>query len=161
MCPCYIMDMMPTPVYELRREQWVPRPRREIFAFFANAMNLELLTPNWLRFSVLTPEPIPMRPGTTILYKLHWHGIPLRWTTEITRWEPEHRFEDIQRSGPYRLWHHTHSFEEVNRGTLMTDHVRYSLPLGPFGQIAHTLTVRRNVEAIFDYRHRQIEAMFG
>lgn len=139
----------------------MPRPRREIFSFFANAMNLELLTPKWLRFAVLTPEPILMHPGATILYKLSWHGVPLRWKTQIMRWEPEHCFQDLQLSGPYRLWNHTHTFEEIRGGTLMTDHVHYALPLGWLGSLAHSLTVRRNVEEIFDYRYRQIEAMFG
>lgn len=155
------MDNMAARVYEIRREQWVPRPRREIFAFFSNALNLEILTPNLLRFAVLTPAPIAMHSGATILYKLSWHGVPLTWKTGITRWEPEHCFEDLQISGPYALWHHTHTFEEVRGGTLITDHVRYSLPFGWIGRLAHSLTVRRNVEEIFDYRYRRIEAMFG
>lgn len=147
--------------YTLEREQWLRRPLAEVFDFFSNAMNLEMLTPPWLRFAVLPPAPATLFTGATILYKLSWHGIPLRWKTVITRWDPSSAFEDLQVSGPYRLWRHTHTFKEVNGGTLMTDVVRYALPLGFLGRIAHALTVRRNVEQIFDYRHRQIEARFG
>jgi ligand-binding SRPBCC domain-containing protein len=102
-----------------------------------------------------------MRPGALILYKLSWHGIPLRWKTEIVRWEPTSLFVDNQLSGPYSLWHHTHTFKEERGGTLMTDVVRYALPFGPLGRLAHWLTVRRNVEQIFDYRYQKVESLFG
>jgi ligand-binding SRPBCC domain-containing protein len=154
------MDNMRTP-YELKREQWVPRPVGEVFEFFSNAMNLEVLTPPWLRFAVQTKGPIDIHPGTLIDYRLKWHGIPLRWRTEITRWEPTAMFEDLQLKGPYKLWHHTHTFIEQYGGTLMTDVVRYELPLGPLGRIAHALTVRRNVEQIFDYRFKKVKELFG
>ena len=154
------MDSVIIP-YELKREQWLARPVDEVFAFFSNALNLERLTPPWLRFAVLTPEPIHLRSGAIIRYRLKWHGIPLSWKTEITRWEPTAAFEDFQVSGPYRLWHHTHTFKEERGGTRMTDLVRYSLPFGPLGRAVHALAVRRNVEQIFDYRYRQIETIFA
>lgn len=145
----------------LRREQWVPRPIEETFLFFSDARNLELLTPPWLRFQILPPVPVDIVIGTLIQYRLSWHGIPLRWKTEITRWDPPHAFEDIQLSGPYRLWHHTHLFHADRGGTRLTDIVRYALPLGPLGRIAHALTVRRNVVQIFEYRLERIREMFG
>lgn len=133
----------------------------EIFAFFSDARNLELLTPGWLNFKILTPTPVAMTPGVHIQYRLSWHGIPLRWTTEITRWNPPHDFEDIQLSGPYKLWRHTHGFEERDGGTQMSDTVEYALPFGFLGRMAHALQVRRNVEKIFDYRYERIQQMFG
>ena len=147
--------------YTLHREQWVPRPLEEIFAFFSDAANLELLTPDWLKFKITTPAPIAMAPGTHIQYRLSWHGVPLRWTTEITLWNPPHEFQDIQLSGPYKQWHHTHRFEAQNGGTRLTDTVEYALPFGFLGRIAHAVQVRRNVEQIFDYRYRRIEQMFS
>ncbi len=146
--------------YTIHREQWVPRPLDEVFQFFCDARNLELLTPAWLKFQVVTLPP-EIAEGVHIRYRLIWHGIPLRWTTEITRWNPPHDFEDIQLSGPYELWRHTHRFEERDGGTQMTDHVEYALPLGPLGRIAHALQVRRNVEQIFDFRQDRIRQMFG
>lgn len=147
------------PSYTIRREQWVSRPLDEVFAFFSNARNLEQITPSWLNFQVLTaPERISA--GVHIRYRLRWHGIPLRWTTEITRWNPPHEFEDIQLSGPYKLWRHTHRFEERNGGTQMTDQVEYALPFGFLGRIAHAVQVRRNVEQIFEYRNEQIRKIF-
>src|SRR5260221_466966 len=101
--------------YLLQREQWVPRPIEEVFAFFASAANLELLTPPWLKFQIVTPEPIAMAPGTLIDYRIHWHFIRLRWRTEIIEWSPPTRFVDIELRGPYKLWHHTHAFT-VERG---------------------------------------------
>lgn len=145
--------------YLLEREQWVPAPIDQTFAFFSDAGNLEALTPPWLHFCILDAGPIKITEGTTIRYRLSWHGIPLRWKTEIARWEPPCAFVDVQLSGPYRLWHHIHRFEAVRGGTRMTDIVRYALPFGLLGRAAHALAVRRNVEDIFDYRYQRIHAL--
>jgi ligand-binding SRPBCC domain-containing protein len=145
----------------LRREQWVPRPVEEVFAFFAEAANLAELTPPWLAFRILPPQPPGISRGVRIRYRIGWHGLPMRWTTEIRRWNPPHSFVDVQLQGPYRLWHHTHRFEPYRGGTRMTDVVRYSLPLGPIGRAAHALVVRRDVERIFDYRFSRINELFG
>lgn len=147
--------------YLLEREQTVPRPRAEVFAFFSDPANLERLTPRTLSFRILTPQPIPMRAGATIDYRLSLSGIPFRWRTVIELFEPESRFVDVQASGPYRSWRHTHEFVEVPGGTLIRDHVAYELPLGPLGAIAHKLFVRRQLEGIFAYRRRVIDEMFG
>jgi len=147
--------------HTLRHEQWIPRPLDEVIAFFSDARNLGELTPPWLGFRILTPGPIPMQVGTIIRYSLRWHGLPVSWTTMIRRWDPPRRFIDIQLRGPYRLWHHTHRFHARNGGTQMTDIVRYCLPLGLAGRIAHSLKVRRDLEAIFNYRHRRVEQLFG
>ena len=147
--------------YILQREQWVPNPLSEVFPFFADAANLQALTPSWLSFQILTPQPIAMHPGTLIDYRLRWHGVPLKWRTEILLWEPPHHFEDLQLKGPYKLWHHNHRFEEVSGGTRILDHVRYALPFGPLGSVVHAISVRRNVEEIFCYRDKKIRELFG
>ena len=139
-------------------EQWLPRPLEDIFPFFADARNLEELTPPWLSFTVLTPEPIPMAVGTTIDYRLSWRGIPLRWTSEIAAWDPPHRFVDRQIRGPYRLWHHEHRFEERDGGTVVIDEVEYAV-WG--GAIANRLAVARDVARIFAYRRERLEAIFS
>ena len=150
-----------TRFHTLRREQWIPRAVDEVFAFFSDAHNLEELTPPWLKFRILTPGEIQVGEGTELRYRLTLHGIPVYWKTEIRRWEPPVRFIDVQRRGPYRLWHHTHWFEPVNGGTRMTDVVRYRLPFGMLGLVANKLIVRRDVEKIFDYRYKQIHEVFG
>lgn len=150
-----------TEPYILESHQWVPRPLDEVFPFFADAANLETLTPAWLRFSILTPAPIAMFAGTLIDYKLHWHGVPMRWKTEITLWEPPHLFQDLQLKGPYKLWRHTHHFASKDGGTLLTDKVEYALPFGILGRAVHAISVRRNVQAIFRYREQRIQALFG
>jgi len=147
--------------FTLEREQWVPSSLDEVFPFFAEAGNLEALTPGWLRFQILTPRPIEMKPGTIIDYRLHWHGVPMSWKTEITRWEPPHHFEDLQIKGPYKLWHHTHVFESVDNGTRIIDRVRYALSFGVLGQVVHAASVRRNVEEIFAYRDKKVRELFG
>ena len=111
--------------FTFQTELWLPRPRTEVFHFFAEARNLENITPPWLKFEVLTPAPIEMRPGTLIDYRIRVHGLPISWRTEITEWQPPHHFVDVQLRGPYTLWHHTHTFEERDGGTLCLDHVRY------------------------------------
>lgn len=152
--------VLPNVTYVLEREQVVPRPRSEVFAFFAEAGNLERLTPPTLRFSILTPGPIVMRPGAIIDYRLTLLGVPFRWRTLIEAFEPEMRFVDSQATGPYAVWRHTHTFEEVPGGTLIRDHVEYALPLGPLGVLARRLFVRRQLAHIFDYRQKTVAALF-
>lgn len=147
--------------HTLRREQWIPRPLEEVFAFFSDARNLERITPSWLGFQMVTPGPIRIAAGTKLRYRLRVHGLPLSWTTEIRRWEPPHRFIDVQLSGPYQLWHHTHRFEADNGGTRMTDVVRYRLPFGWIGRAVRLLKVRRDVEQIFEYRSERINNLFA
>jgi hypothetical protein len=139
-------------------EQWLPRPPAELFPFFADAANLERITPPWLAFRILTPGPIEMRPGALIDYRLKVHGVPLRWRTRIAAWEPPHRFVDEQLRGPYRRWVHEHTFVEQDGGTLCRDDVRYAV-LG--GALVDRLLVRRDVESIFAYRRRALSELFG
>jgi ligand-binding SRPBCC domain-containing protein len=139
-------------------ELWLPRPRREVFQFFADAANLERLTPPWLGFRILTPQPIAMGPGALIDYRLSVHGLPLRWRTRIERWEPPLCFVDAQLRGPYRRWHHTHTFEERDGGTLCREVVRYAVP---GGALVDRLFVRRDVERIFAYRRTVLAGLFG
>jgi ligand-binding SRPBCC domain-containing protein len=105
------------------------------------------------------PEPIVA--GTEIRYRLSLHGLPVEWLTEIRTWEPPHRFVDIQRKGPYRMWHHTHTFEDHGDRTRATDVVRYTLPFGALGRLVHALKVRGDIETIFAYRQKRIQELFG
>jgi ligand-binding SRPBCC domain-containing protein len=147
--------------YSLQREQWIPRPMQDVFDFFADARNLEVITPPWLRFQIVSPEPIAMAPGTLIEYQLRWHRFPIRWVTEIRSWEPPTSFMDVQLHGPYRLWEHTHRFEVVEGGTRMSDVVRYALPFGFLGRMAHACMVNADLKGIFDYRARKVSELLG
>lgn len=148
-------------IYTLRREQVVPRPLEEVFGFFSDARNLQKITPPWLNFQILTPGPIDVQPGTLLDYRLKWHGVGILWRTRIVTWNPPHVFTDEQIRGPYRLWHHTHTFTAEAGGTRMVDVVNYQLPLGILGAIAHRLAVRRDLERVFDYRRQAITSAFG
>ncbi len=143
-------------IHVLRRELWLPQPLAPVFDFFSRASNLERITPPWVRFRVVTPEPIVMKPGALIEYKLRIHGLPARWLTEITNWEPPYQFVDEQRKGPYKLWRHTHRFTPAAAGTRIVDEVHYELPFGPIGDLVHGLMVRGDVERIFDFRNATI-----
>jgi ligand-binding SRPBCC domain-containing protein len=146
-------------VHVLQRSQRLPLPPEDVFPFFADAHNLEAITPPWLGFRVVTPRPIDMRPGALIEYRLELHRVPLRWRTRIAVWDPPRRFVDVQIAGPYRMWHHTHDFEpDGEGGTLMRDTVRYALPLGPVGALVHRALVRRDLAAIFDFRQEAVLA---
>jgi ligand-binding SRPBCC domain-containing protein len=143
-----------------RGEQWVARPLDEVFSFFSDARNLEEITPPWLRFSVRSVSTSEIASGTLIRYRLKMHGIPFGWTTQIRTWDPPHRFTDVQLSGPFALWHHTHRFFEHNGGTRIVDVVRYRVPVGFIGRIVQSIQVRRDVERIFQYRRESIERLF-
>ena len=145
--------------HTLHREQRLPGTPEDVFEFFADAGNLEAITPAWLRFAVVTPRPIAMGAGTLVEYRLTLHRVPVSWLTQIAVWEPGGRFVDVQLTGPYRLWHHTHEFTPDGPDhTLMRDTVRYALPLGPLGGAAHRLFVARDLRRIFDYRRDAVAA---
>ncbi|MGB0639724.1 MAG: SRPBCC family protein [Myxococcota bacterium] len=149
------------PEYRLEQAQFIPRPRSEVFQFFSDAFNLERLTPDFLHFKIITPAPILMGPDTIIDYRLRLYGVPMNWRTLIESHTPELAFVDTQSKGPYTLWHHTHTFESVDGGTLMRDIVRYKLPFGILGQFAHFLFVRRSLKAIFNFRRTAVAEVFG
>lgn len=148
-------------VHVLQREQRVPQPLENVFPFFARPENLERITPPMLGMRVLTPSPIEMRVGALIDYAIKMRGLPMRWTTYIRAYDPPHRFVDVQLRGPYSFWHHTHTFREENGETVLGDEVRYMLPFGPFGELAHGLLVKRDLDRIFAYRQEVIADEFG
>lgn len=135
----------------------LPADIDDVFSFFSDARNLERITPPWLRFRVLTPGPIRMQVGAVIEYRLRVRGIPVRWRTRITGWDPPHSFEDDQERGPYRLWRHTHTFVRVAGGTMSTDIVRYRAPLSVF---SHRWIVDPDVRRIFEARASALLKIF-
>ena len=151
---------MPPP-FILRAEQFIPRPLSEVFEFFSDARNLQRLTPAWMHFRILSVDPETVQQGTLIRYSLRWRIFPIHWTTEITVWEPPHRFVDVQLKGPYKLWRHQHRFVAEANGTRILDEVQYLLPFGPLGRIAHALKVKKDVEGIFAYRKDAVRQVFG
>jgi uncharacterized protein len=140
--------------------QWLERPVPEVFLFFSRETNLELLTPPWLKFRVVRVSSPQISSGTLIDYRLRIHGLPVRWRTRIEEWVPNQKFVDTQILGPYRYWHHTHTFEEVDGGTLMKDRVVYQVPLGILGRVALGRKIKGEIQAIFNYRSRKIAGIF-
>ncbi|MGE3310511.1 MAG: SRPBCC family protein [Limisphaerales bacterium] len=138
----------------------LPQPRSRVFPFFADAHNLQVITPPWLHFEVLTKGPLDMRVGLRIDYRLRIHGVPVRWQSEITAWDPPHRFVDEQRRGPYNLWHHEHRFEERDGGTTCVDVVHFRAPGGPLRPLIERLFVQPDVRRIFAYRTSRLLELF-
>lgn len=132
-------------------------PREQVFEFFSRAENLELLTPAWLHFNILTPPPIEIGLGTRISYRIRIRGMPVRWVSEITEWSPPHVFEDTQIRGPYRKWVHRHVFEETPEGTLVHDEVSYRVP---GGALVNRMLVAGELRRIFDYRRAKMLEFF-
>lgn len=145
-------------VREFQTELWLPLPPEELFPFFADAANLDAITPPWLHFHIVTPPPIVMHEGTLIDYRLRVRGVPLRWRTRISAWQPPHRFVDEQLRGPYRQWIHEHTFELRKGGTLARDRVRYAVP---FDWLLHHWFVRPDIERIFRHRSMALRMIFA
>ena len=140
-----------------KSQRALEQPLTKIFKFFSNAHNLAAITPPWLNLEILTPAPIEMFVGTRIDYRLKLHGFPIRWQTEITEWDPPHGFLDEQRRGPYRLWRHTHTFDETEDGVVVNDSVEYAVWGGGF---VEKFFVRPDLEKIFAYRAEQLDGIF-
>lgn len=150
-------EILPHPTrsgaYLLQTELWLPHPPEVVFPFFADALNLEAITPSWLHFQVLTPSPIKMQAGTLLDYRLRLHGIPIRWRTRIAQWNPSTSFIDEQLRGPYKLWSHEHIFEPLDNGTRILDRVTY-IPRG--GSFLHRWLIRPDLLQIFTFRQQTI-----
>lgn len=132
-------------------------PPSQVFSFFGDAANLNRITPPWLHFRIVTPQPIVLGEGALIDYQLRVHGLPMSWRTRINVWEPPHRFVDEQIRGPYRQWIHEHTFEPCDGGTMVRDRVSYAVP---FDFLLHRYFVRRDIEQIFEYRRAEMRELF-
>jgi len=146
--------------FEINMKQYINKPLEVVFEFFSKPENLEMITPKSLSFNILTPTPIKMEKGSLIDYTIRLFGIPIHWRTLISDYEPPFRFVDQQIKGPYTFWHHTHTFKLVEGGVEIIDEVKYSLPLGWLGTLAHAIWVRKDLEKIFEYRKTVIQHYF-
>tara|TARA_Y100000034_G_scaffold79183_1_gene95116 strand:- start:50 stop:505 length:456 start_codon:yes stop_codon:yes gene_type:complete len=148
-------------IHTLEIKQRFNCPIEKVFQFFSSPENLAVITPEKMGFRIMTPTPIIMNEGRLIDYTVKVLGIRVRWRSLVTSYQTPHEFTDEQILGPYSFWHHRHKFEEVKEGTLMTDTVTYAMPLGLLGRFMHWLTVRRQLDNIFNYRKEKLERIFS
>ncbi len=148
-------------MYTYSSEQTLPVPRPEVFSFFSDPANLELLTPDYLSFELDMDGPVEMDEGALLSYQLSLRGIPFSWTSRVEVWEPPERFVDVQLKGPYRSWRHEHVFHEVDGGTRVEDHVEYEVPGWFLAPLINWMFVSGDVEYIFSYRQQKLEERFG
>jgi ligand-binding SRPBCC domain-containing protein len=147
----------------LEAREWIPLPLKEVHAFFSEAQNLEKITPPEVGFTILSALPIVMRAGALIEYRVKLFGVPMRWSSKITEWNPPHDFTDEQVRGPYAVWLHTHSFREENGGTLLLDSVKYAVPFSwlPGVALVERFLVRPELKRIFEYRKVALRQHFS
>ena len=149
-------------LYTLQRTQKLPISLEKAWEFFSNPQNLALITPPSLNLKPVSDVPDKMCPGMIVIYRVKpFLGLGINWVTEITHVQRPHFFVDEQRFGPYRFWHHQHRFSEIEGGIEAEDTVNYGLPFGPLGRLAHSLSVRSQLEKIFDYREQVLTDKFG
>ncbi len=146
--------------YNLHQTQFINKPISEVFYFFSMPENLEVITPRYLNFRIKTPSPVKMESGSIIDYKIKLRGIPFTWSSLISEYNPPYKFIDEQVRGPYAYWHHTHIFSETKGGTLIEDIVKYSIPFGLVGQLAHFLFIKSDLKNIFQHRFNTINKIF-
>jgi ligand-binding SRPBCC domain-containing protein len=146
--------------YIVESRMWLPKPRADVFAFFADPANLVRVAPPSLGLRLLGPPPA-MRAGTTFDMGLRWVGIPLRWRVFVREYDPPYRFLDVQVRGPYARWEHRHIFLSEAEGTTVEDRIVYRLPLGALGKLAHVLFVQRQLQAMWRYRRRKISELLA
>ena len=149
-------------LYTLKREQKISKNIEDVFKFFSKPENLSIITPSKMKFKILTPSPIEMKEGALIDYTVNIFGFPIRWRTLITDYKPSYMFVDQQLKGPYSMWHHTHLFERLNdEETLIKDIVIYAVPFGIIGKLTHSLYIKADLDAIFDFRSQKIREIFN
>ena len=155
--------------YVLERRLWLPRPRPEVFAFFADVRNLALVNPPSARLRWLSPPPEMLFAGAVINFSVRLAGLPVRWRVFVREFDPPYRFVDVEIWGPFARWEHRHRFGEGPApegiagpaGTWVEDRVTYRLPLGPLGRVAHALGVKRQIAGLFEYRERRLGELLG
>ncbi len=147
--------------YELTDHFFVKADLDRTWTFFSTAANLPLITPPWLGFTPVTPEPIRIELDAVIDYTIKWAGLPIKWRTRIIDWQPGRQFTDLQVRGPYALWHHQHTFATCDEGTECHDKVIYKLPAGPLGRVMHRLMVKKQLKEVFEYRRKVIGEHLG
>ena len=133
----------------------------EVFGIFEDPYNLAKITPSWLSFQVVSTNRVTMKQGAEIEYRIRWLGLPMHWKTVITEYRPPHLFVDEQAKGPYSYWRHQHTFKETSQGVVIGDHLRYALPLGILGRIAHGVMVSKQLRSVFEYRQERLAKLFG
>lgn len=149
-------------LYTLHTRQKLPVSVAEAWSFFSDPSNLNTITPEDMKFQTLSGDDRKMFSGQIIHYKISpFSGITLQWVTEITHMESHSFFVDEQRFGPYKFWHHKHFFREIEGGTEMEDLIHYQVPFGFIGTLFHPFLVRPKLKAIFDYRKKKLEQLFG
>jgi ligand-binding SRPBCC domain-containing protein len=146
--------------HSFESEVFINQPIKTVFDFFCKAENLDKITPKWLKFEIITKLPININEGTFIDYKIKFRGIPIKWKSEITQWNPPHSFQDIQRNGPYKTWEHLHIFKEDNGGTLVKDKVVYKSKGWFLEPIINKFFVKRDIQRIFDFRIQVLKDIF-
>ncbi|MBK7182760.1 MAG: SRPBCC family protein [Bacteroidetes bacterium] len=147
-------------MHTLTKETIIDRPLKEVFDFFSKAENLNQITPPDMQFQILTPLPINIQKGTLIDYKIKVNGIPFKWKTLISTWEPPFRFVDEQLKGPYNTWIHEHTFEERDGKTYMKDVVKFKSPGWILEPLINALFIEKKVKGIFDYREKRLNEFF-
>lgn len=149
-------------MYQFKTTQKLNISINEAWSFLSNPKNLKDITPEYMRFDIISGDDKKMFPGQIIEYILTpVFNIPFKWVTEITHVKQKKYFVDEQRFGPYSFWHHKHFIKEVEDGIIMEDIVHYKLPLGIIGRLAHRLFVRKKVEEIFSFRRKKLDSLFN
>lgn len=146
--------------YKLVKSQFIEKPINEVFSFFEKPENLQEITPPYLNFKIITPSPIKMEVGQVISYKIKLRGIPIKWNSLISSYDPPNSFIDQQIKGPYAIWHHTHRFKEQDGGTLIEDEVKYAIPFSILGRILNYIFIKNDLKKIFLYREEKIGLIF-
>ena len=149
-------------MYQFKTSQKLNISINEAWNFLSNPKNLKDITPEYMRFDIISGDDKKMFPGQIIEYILTpVFNIPFKWVTEITHVKQKKYFVDEQRFGPYSFWHHKHFIKEVEDGVIMEDIVHYKLPLGIIGRLVHRLFVKNKVEEIFSFRRKKLDSLFN
>ena len=179
--PGYIF--IPAMSQRLQVEQWIPVRLPKVFAFFADPHNLPRIMPPAQGAKIIKLNLVPPRlpegvaalgrermagAGSEIYFK--FRAIPYvpiheRWTALVTEFSFHEYFSDIQKQGPFKSWHHIHTFEssvvDGVEGTVVGDEVEYEVGFGAVGTLLEKLIFSRMMRTIFEHRKSALAKAFA
>ena len=124
----------------------------EAFAWHEREGALDRLIPPWEDVTI-QQRGNGIRDGSRVVLVNRVGPLKLSWVAEHCDYDRGRSFRDVQLSGPFAEWVHTHSFQPDGGECVLEDRIEYRLPGGWLGATLGSRLVRRKIDTMFSHRH--------